>query len=93
MKSHPMADVIAKYTAEATTACIVDVMVTKAQQERLWVFASEQKVKEKQGEPLSSEITIQDALSAYLIGLQRRCYDTPVNSVMYMMNVSNEELI
>lgn len=92
--SHPMADVIAKYTAEATTACIVDLTFTKAQQERLLVLASspskhQSKSQEKQRQSISSELTQQDAFSAYLISLQRRCYNSSVQSVMYMMNVSD----
>lgn len=88
VESYPMADVIAKYTAEAMSACMVDLTFTKAQQERLLVLASSSKLKEKQRQSASSGLTKQDALSAYLISLQRRCYSSPVRSVMYMMNVS-----
>ncbi|KAK7694407.1 hypothetical protein QCA50_001593 [Cerrena zonata] len=88
VKSYPMADVIAKYTAEAMSACMVDLTFTKEQQDRLLVLAqaSSPRLKEKQRQSVSSDLTRQDALSAHLISLQRRCYNSPVRSVMYMMN-------
>lgn len=97
VKSHPMADVIAKFTAEAVTACMVDLTFTNSQQERLLVLASgsdpkqKSSLTEKQRQSLlsGSTLTKQDALSAYLISLQRRCYNSGVSGLMYMMNVRN----
>lgn len=96
VKSYPMADVIAKFTAEAMTACMVDLTFTNSQQERLLVLASSSDPKstsksaqtQHQSPPSGLTLTKQDALSAYLVSLQRRCYNSGVSGLMYMMNVS-----
>ncbi|CAL1696488.1 unnamed protein product [Somion occarium] len=85
LKSYPLADVIAKYTAEALTSSMVDFTFTKAQQDKLLALANKQRAQNGRDEA-AVKVTQQDALSAYLITLHNRCLDKPIHNAMYMMN-------
>ena len=86
-KSYPLADVVAKYTAEAQTACMMDLKFSAFHLEELHKQASRWEPDDQWYNQDRMKLTRQDALSAYLIGLHNRCSDRPIHSLMNMMSV------
>lgn len=88
-KSYPLADVVAKYTTEAQTACMMDFKFTAANLKELHKRAVRWQPEDNWYNQDSLKLTQQDALTAYLIGLHNRCLDKPIHSLMNMMSVSS----
>ncbi|KAK7694475.1 hypothetical protein QCA50_001661 [Cerrena zonata] len=91
-KSYPLADVVAKYTAEAQTACMMDFTFTAANLDELHKRAVRWQPEDEWYNQDSVKLTQQDALTAYLIGLHNRCLDKPIHSLMNMMSYRTREV-
>ncbi|CAL1696590.1 unnamed protein product [Somion occarium] len=85
-KSYPLADVVAKYVAEAQAASMVDFKFTAANLDALRKRASRWTPDDAWHSGESLKLTHQDSLTAYLITLHNRCLDKPIHGLMNMMS-------